>query len=621
MANQVHRELRPEESISSPYFLHPGENPSLILVSNVLIDGNYHVWFRAMRMALLSKNKYKFVDGTIPVPLKTDPIHEVWERCNTMVVSWITRSLSPTIAQSISSMDNVVDIWNDLRERCFQGDATRIGDLYEEIYALKQNNMTITEYYTVLKSYWDELMNMRPIPACVCLHRCLCGIGDIVKRYYENDQVIKFLKGLNEKFSQVRSQVIMMEPLAKINKVFSMVAQCERQSGLVHAGVNESNVFYTRGNSAGGNDSYNTVNGNNQSDNVSMTSEANAFYAKGKGVLGIGPTNFKKNSYFNSKKQQQCSYCGFTNHTVDICYKKHGYPPGYQFRNKSSNMVNQVDINSGNQSYGGSGKNFISENTQSDFSRADNGNMQFPFTQEQYAKIMSMIQPNGEGSSSPNHVNALSVTFKPDFTTGNITHTCLQTATNIHDNWIVDTGATYHIICSLDLFDTFKPINDVKVNLPNGQQVTVSHIGEVKLTESLVLHDVLYVPVFSFNLISTSKLTNNLQICLLFHDSLCYIQDIIKWRMIGLAKKRNGLYQLEIKKFLVCKKVFSVSNASKSLWHLRLGHLSNARLKTLQEIDSSISCSSSDECDTCHFSKQKRLSFPLSESVTNDSFE
>ena len=59
---------------SSPFYLHPSENPSLVLVTSLLTGMNYHTWSRAMRMALLLKNKLKFVDGTIPVPARDDAV-------------------------------------------------------------------------------------------------------------------------------------------------------------------------------------------------------------------------------------------------------------------------------------------------------------------------------------------------------------------------------------------------------------------------------------------------------------------------------------------------------------------------------------------------------------------
>lgn len=72
---------------SSPYYLHPNENPSLVLVQPVFNRNNYHPWSRAMKMALLSKNKLGFVNGTIAIPEATDDKHAAWVQCNNMVLS------------------------------------------------------------------------------------------------------------------------------------------------------------------------------------------------------------------------------------------------------------------------------------------------------------------------------------------------------------------------------------------------------------------------------------------------------------------------------------------------------------------------------------------------------
>ncbi|XP_050217669.1 uncharacterized protein LOC126668521 [Mercurialis annua] len=216
------------ENPSSPFYLHPSENPSLILVSPVLNGQNYHSWARSMRMCLLSKNKLKFVNGSIPVPSVNAEIYPAWERCNTMVVSWILRSLSPSIAQSILWIDTAIDVWKHLFDRFSQGNAIRVSDLQEEIYAYKQNNLSITDYFTQLKILWDEYVNLRMLPVCTCVPQCQCDAMKSVKNQQDADYVIKFLKGLNENYGTIKTQVLMLDPLPKINKVFSLVLQHER---------------------------------------------------------------------------------------------------------------------------------------------------------------------------------------------------------------------------------------------------------------------------------------------------------------------------------------------------------------------------------------------------------
>ena len=66
--------LNPMADPFSPYYLHPGENPGISLVSIQLTSQHYNVWARAMRMALKSKNKLPFIDGILPRPADNDPL-------------------------------------------------------------------------------------------------------------------------------------------------------------------------------------------------------------------------------------------------------------------------------------------------------------------------------------------------------------------------------------------------------------------------------------------------------------------------------------------------------------------------------------------------------------------
>ncbi|XP_065620801.1 probable leucine-rich repeat receptor-like protein kinase At1g68400 [Quercus suber] len=55
--SNAHRELSPMEDPRSPFFLHHGESPGAILVTQLLTEDNYPNWARAMLMALDAKSK------------------------------------------------------------------------------------------------------------------------------------------------------------------------------------------------------------------------------------------------------------------------------------------------------------------------------------------------------------------------------------------------------------------------------------------------------------------------------------------------------------------------------------------------------------------------------------
>lgn len=74
----------------------------------------------------------------------------------------------------------------------------------------------------------QELDNFRPFRVTSCLD--YCKYVSKMQEYKGNDQVIPFLKGLNNQYSAVRSQIMLMEPLFNISKVYSLLVQQERQA-------------------------------------------------------------------------------------------------------------------------------------------------------------------------------------------------------------------------------------------------------------------------------------------------------------------------------------------------------------------------------------------------------
>jgi len=116
---------------ANPLYLHAGENPALVLVSSPLTENTFHQWQREMMVALETKNKERFVNGSLSRPPISDPLHDAWRRCNRMVMAWLTRSMSASIKQSVMWMDTSLDIWIDFKERFSHPDKFRVADLKE----------------------------------------------------------------------------------------------------------------------------------------------------------------------------------------------------------------------------------------------------------------------------------------------------------------------------------------------------------------------------------------------------------------------------------------------------------------------------------------------------------
>ncbi|KAF1888839.1 hypothetical protein Lal_00036881 [Lupinus albus] len=52
-----------------------------------------------------------------------------------------------------------------------------------------------------------------------------------VRTHRTEDRVIRFLRGLNDSYASVRSQIMLIEPMPNMSRVFSLVVQQERQLG------------------------------------------------------------------------------------------------------------------------------------------------------------------------------------------------------------------------------------------------------------------------------------------------------------------------------------------------------------------------------------------------------
>ena len=114
---------------------------------------------------------------------------------------------------------------------------------WSTVASLKQGDLSITEFFTKLRIVWDELENFRPNPICVCATKCSCSVLSVINQRRCEDQAMQFVHGLNDQYQNIRSHVLLMEPMPPITNFFSLVAQQERQlaSNFLTTSVNSFN--------------------------------------------------------------------------------------------------------------------------------------------------------------------------------------------------------------------------------------------------------------------------------------------------------------------------------------------------------------------------------------------
>jgi hypothetical protein len=91
------------------------------------------------------------------------------------------------------------------------------------------------------------------------------------------------------------------------------------------------------------------------------------------------------------------------------------------------------------------------------------------------------------------------------------------------------------------------------VGHPNGTLAKVTHVGNLKLNDNVILFDVLVVPEYCVSLISVNKLIKDSKLRIGFDETKCYIQDLNQQRVLGTGSESGGLYLFDKSKvFCLC---------------------------------------------------------------------
>ncbi|GKE17926.1 ribonuclease H-like domain-containing protein, partial [Tanacetum coccineum] len=191
----------------------------------------------------------------------------------------------------------------------------------------------------------------------------------------------------------------------------------------------------------------------------------------GNSAFAARPNNRNNNWNNNNNNQARklnrpnlvCTHCNMNGHTADRCFDLVGYPPNFK---KSS-----FNKNSGS-------SNVVSGNKDKSTSNS--------FIDDQFKKLMALISDKSGSSSMPANI----------------------------------AGASQHM--TYTILNMFNVVEVSKLNMivghPNGTKAIVTHVGSLRLTDQIVIHDVLVVPGY---------------------------EDSVQRTQVGTGNESNGLYFLE----------------------------------------------------------------------------
>jgi len=192
-------------------------------------------------------------------------------------------------------------------------------------------------------------------------------------------------------------------------------------------------------------------------------------------------------------------------------------------------------------------------------------------------------------------------------------------------SWIVDSGATNHVCCSLQGFRENKRLSKDEFNFRwgNGASVSATAVGSIKLifeNSFIVLNNVYYVPVFGKNLISVARLIEQ-GYSLDFNNDV--IQILKNGFMITSTVMINNLFYIKPNIPTICDTELNDDSMRESKrlrldsidqtykWHLRLGHIGLDRIKRLVRDGplQTLSVGSLPTCESCIEGKMTKRPF------------
>ena len=224
--------------LGNPLHLHSNDISTSSIVSIKLTGTeNYRVWSTAMKLAINTRNKTGFITGKWirASYASSDVLANQWDRCNSIVLSWILNSVSEDLYLGQIFSENAADVWAELKETYDKLDGSIILSLMQKINNFRQGELTVSEYYHKLNSLWREFDIMTKLPKCSCAAR-----EDVLK-HNQLMKLMQFLMGLNDVYQPIRSSILSRETLPDVKDAFVTISREESHRGIASSSASSSN--------------------------------------------------------------------------------------------------------------------------------------------------------------------------------------------------------------------------------------------------------------------------------------------------------------------------------------------------------------------------------------------
>ncbi|KAE8731219.1 Detected protein of unknown function [Hibiscus syriacus] len=248
---------------------------NISITSHKLNGNNFLQWSQSVKLFIRGRGKFGYLSSTTTKPAEKDEESERWEAENSMIMSWLINSMDPSVGRTYLFLPTAHDIWNVVNET--YSDLGNAGQWFE----LKQGEKNVTQYYTDLKTLWQEVDMFND-------YEWSCAKGRaLFQKMVEKERVFEFLVGLNKELDEVRGRILGHEPLPSTREVFSEVRREESRRTVMLGGHSPN------------------------------PTESFALFS------GQPP---RRNDCRNDRDRPICEHCNKSGHTKAKCWKLHGKP-------------------------------------------------------------------------------------------------------------------------------------------------------------------------------------------------------------------------------------------------------------------------------------------------------
>lgn len=616
-------------------FLQSKMNPSppVTKMDNLVIkvklnSNNYPLWCNLMKRALLGRGMSAHITGISPIPLPTDPAYPKWEQEDQLVFTWLIDNIEDSLVSNASRYPTAKGLWDGLAITYGSGsDNIQVFDFHRQANSIRQGDQPLDECWRKLQDLWMLIDIKEPNPM-----ECEKDINVFNRRVQEH-RLYQLLTVVSDKYSSLKRDLLKREPLPSAEVAYNEIRRSDVRDGVLLE--HPPSVLPSQG------------------VGFELTTKGPVHRSKGPGDLikipqgrGKGRGTTSQSGYPSSREEKNnliCSHCGQRRHTVEQCFKLHGFPDWWethkaalklQERGKVSiakTCDGQEDGSHGNGGEKEEHQSNVPENSGIQGGRKGAGENPTPLS-HLYNKNLHFTPPVLHNIDNQPSIKATNSSLPSQFhlshdmpqqlaKTPNIpsiipkiarpapTFACTAHSPLKSPHWIFDCGATDTMTYDPTDFTTFTLPQKESIETANGQIVHVSGGGTIPITPQITLSNCLYVPSLSNKLLSISQLTKTLDCVVLMYPNFCLLQDIHTKEIIGRGTEKGGLYYVDTVA-LQEQSNLAIGSISRQLWlwHRRLGHTSFSYLQKLfpNLFPNNVPLPT---CETCLRAKQPRVTY------------